>query len=65
MGKSSEELKKSLRVIFVGEEGVDAGGLQKEFFQLLIRNLFDVRYGTDLTSWPGGFRSSGCVSFFD
>jgi ubiquitin-protein ligase E3 A len=25
----------------VGEEGVDEGGVQKEFFQLLIRQVFD------------------------
>ena len=30
---------------FVGEEGVDEGGVQKEFFQLVIRELFDPKYG--------------------
>jgi hypothetical protein len=29
----------------VGEEGVDAGGLTKEWFQLLIRDLFSTDYG--------------------
>lgn len=29
-----EDLKKPLRVQFVGEEGVDEGGLQKEYFQV-------------------------------
>ena len=28
-----------------GEEGVDAGGLTKEFFALLIERLFDPLYG--------------------
>ena len=32
---------------FVGEEGVDEGGIQKEFFQLLVRELFDPKYGMD------------------
>jgi E3 ubiquitin-protein ligase HECTD2 len=35
------ELKKRLRVEFVGEPGVDAGGLKKEWFLLLVRELFD------------------------
>ncbi|KAI8064399.1 hypothetical protein BC940DRAFT_306156 [Gongronella butleri] len=42
--KAIHDLKKQLRVQFVGEEGVDEGGVQKEFFQLMIRELFDARY---------------------
>jgi len=38
-------LKKQLKVKFVGEEGVDEGGVQKEFFQLIIRQIFDPQYG--------------------
>ena len=30
---------------FVGEEGVDEGGLQKEFFQLFVREMFNEKYG--------------------
>lgn len=32
-------LKKQLKVQFVGEEGVDEGGVKKEFFQLLIAQV--------------------------
>lgn len=39
------DLRKQLRVEFHGEEGVDEGGLQKEFFQLIIEKLFDPMYG--------------------
>eukprot|EP00854_Cymbomonas_tetramitiformis_P005952 gene5952-7156_t len=39
-----EDLKKPLKVHFVGEEGVDEGGVQKEFFQLLIRQIFDPNF---------------------
>lgn len=39
------DLRKQLRVEFYGEEGIDEGGLQKEFFQLLIEKLFDPMYG--------------------
>ena len=37
-------LKKPLKVHFINEEGVDGGGLQKEFFQLIIRQLFDPQF---------------------
>ncbi|KAJ1478635.1 hypothetical protein T484DRAFT_2929590 [Baffinella frigidus] len=40
-----EDLKKPLKVIFKGEEGIDEGGVQKEFFQLIIRQTFDLNYG--------------------
>ncbi|KAL3687154.1 hypothetical protein R1sor_013463 [Riccia sorocarpa] len=39
------ELKKPLKVAFHGEAGVDGGGVTKEFFQLLVRDLFSVSYG--------------------
>ncbi|KAL2821372.1 hypothetical protein BDW59DRAFT_110562 [Aspergillus cavernicola] len=45
MGSSPEEMKKGLRIGFVGEEGVDAGGLRKEWFLLLVREVFDPHHG--------------------
>jgi len=42
---SPGELRKSLKVVFKGEDGVDAGGVTKEFFQLLVQKLFDVNTG--------------------
>ncbi|KTW26061.1 uncharacterized protein T551_03633 [Pneumocystis jirovecii RU7] len=39
------DLKKSLRIEFVGEDGVDIGGLRKEWFLLLCREVFDPLYG--------------------
>ena len=40
-----EDFKKELKVKFEEEEGIDEGGVQKEFFQLIIRDLFDPQYG--------------------
>jgi hypothetical protein len=37
--------KKQLRIKFVGEQGIDEGGVKKEFFMLLTRQLFDPAYG--------------------
>lgn len=39
------DLKKQLKVEFEGEEGVDEGGVQKEWFQLLVAELFSLKYG--------------------
>ena len=44
--RPSADVKKPLRVRFVSdgvaEEGIDEGGVTKEFFQLLVREMFDV-----------------------
>mmetsp|Transcript_16299 Transcript_16299/g.41318 ORF Transcript_16299/g.41318 Transcript_16299/m.41318 type:complete len:983 (+) Transcript_16299:44-2992(+) len=40
-----DNLRKPLRVEFVGEEGIDDGGLRKEWFQLLVKRLFLPEYG--------------------
>lgn len=32
-------------MIFVGEEAVDAGGVRKEFFLLIMKELLDPKYG--------------------
>ena len=45
VGSGGEELKKGLKVHFIGEEGVDAGGLRKEWFLLLVREVFDPNHG--------------------
>lgn len=38
-------MKKKLKVTFVGEAGLDMGGLTKEWFLLLIRQIFHPDYG--------------------
>ncbi|OQV22441.1 putative E3 ubiquitin-protein ligase HERC4 [Hypsibius exemplaris] len=40
-----DELKRPLKVWFVGEDAEDAGGVKKEFFLLLMRELIDPKYG--------------------
>lgn len=45
IGSGSEDVKKGLRITFRGEEGVDAGGLRKEWFLLLVRELFNPDHG--------------------
>ncbi|MEW5307247.1 MAG: hypothetical protein WDW36_009655 [Sanguina aurantia] len=43
--QSRRDLMKPLRVHFIGEEGIDAGGVKKEFFQLLVACLLSAQYG--------------------
>ena len=45
VGAGAGDIKKGLRIDFVGEEGVDAGGLRKEWFLLLTREIFDQNHG--------------------
>jgi len=41
---SALDLKKPLKIKFEGEAGIDEGGVQKEFFQVMVRSLFDPDY---------------------
>jgi E3 ubiquitin-protein ligase HECTD2 len=40
-----DDLKKGLKVEFVGEDGIDAGGLKKEWFLMVAREVFDPNHG--------------------
>jgi hypothetical protein len=44
ISRKDMNFKKELKVKFVGEQGVDAGGVKKEFFQLIVRQVFDPAY---------------------
>lgn len=43
--KNGSDYKKPLKIQFIGEDGIDEGGVKKEFFQLMIEQLFDPQYG--------------------
>ncbi|PHH65148.1 hypothetical protein CDD81_3279 [Ophiocordyceps australis] len=45
IGSGSEDVKKALRITFRGEEGIDGGGLRKEWFLLLVREVFNPDHG--------------------
>lgn len=42
--KSGEELRGRLQVNFEGEEGIDAGGLAREWYQVVARDIFNPNY---------------------
>ncbi len=41
----SQDFRKELKVVFDEEDGVDAGGVKKEYFQLMMKRLLDPAYG--------------------
>jgi E3 ubiquitin-protein ligase HUWE1 len=43
--KTTEEMRRRLTVSFVGEEGIDAGGLTREWYGVLAREIFNPNYG--------------------
>ncbi|KAK2962268.1 putative Ubiquitin-protein ligase E3A [Blattamonas nauphoetae] len=43
--REPSDLRKPLKIVFVGEEAIDEGGVRKEFFLLLTRELFNLKYG--------------------
>lgn len=49
LSNQGRNLKKPLRISFAGEAGVDAGGVKKEFFQLLSKELFNPQYAMFVT----------------
>lgn len=40
-----KDFRKQLYVEFVGEQGIDEGGVSKEFFQLIVEQIFNADYG--------------------
>uniref|UniRef100_A0A2M4ADR0 Ubiquitin-protein ligase E3A n=1 Tax=Anopheles triannulatus TaxID=58253 RepID=A0A2M4ADR0_9DIPT len=45
-----KDLKKQLVVEFTGEQGIDEGGVSKEFFQLIVEEIFNPDYGMFVTN---------------
>ena len=45
ISRSDIKLQNPIKVKFIGEQGVDEGGVRKEFFLLFIRQIFDPDYG--------------------
>lgn len=45
INNNQHNLKKSLKVQFIGEAGIDAGGLRKEWFLLLTKSMFNLQTG--------------------
>ena len=51
--RSAEELRGRLQITFVDEEGVDAGGLSREFFAILAKEMFNPNYALFMSTEDG------------
>ncbi|KAK6185095.1 hypothetical protein SNE40_007408 [Patella caerulea] len=54
IARKQHDLKKKLKVTFTGEPGLDMGGLTKEWFLLLIRQIFQQEHGMFLYDKKSG-----------
>lgn len=51
--KSADEMRRRLSVSFHNEEGVDAGGLTREWYNVLAREIFNANYALFLSTGDG------------
>eukprot|EP00826_Nyctotherus_ovalis_P039377 TRINITY_DN3786_c0_g1_i2.p1 TRINITY_DN3786_c0_g1~~TRINITY_DN3786_c0_g1_i2.p1 ORF type:complete len:395 (-),score=164.45 TRINITY_DN3786_c0_g1_i2:190-1374(-) len=69
LSRPNVNFKKELKVRFVGEQGEDSGGLRKEFFQLIVKQLFDPAYSMfnyneeTRTYWFNPDTFEACIKF--
>jgi len=70
--ENPSDLRKQLFVEFEGEQGVDEGGVSKEFFQLIIEEIFNIDFGEYFVCVlqcnlpviiPGWFLLDNCMAF--
>lgn len=50
MALSREDMRKRWRVEFLGEPGIDAGGVSREWFELVTEQVFDPAFGLFISS---------------
>lgn len=63
LSSKGNHLKKPLKVKFIGEQGVDEGGVRKEFFHLLVTELFNPNYAMFIPKNVRGFFLKGFFIF--
>ncbi len=63
LSTQSKNYKKQLKIKFQGEEGVDQGGVKKEFFHLIMKELFNPNYAMFESKFNGRFLWFNKLSF--
>lgn len=51
--RNADELRGRLHVTFQNEDGVDAGGLSREFFEILAKEMFNPNYALFMSTEDG------------
>jgi hypothetical protein len=58
MSLSRKDLRKLWRFEFIGEMGIDAGGLAREWFELVTKEIFD----PDMGLWQSSESNQMCMT---
>lgn len=58
MSLGRDDLRKRWRIEFLGEPGIDAGGVTREWFQLVTKQIFDPDFGL----WLSSVNNQMCVN---
>lgn len=58
MSLGREDLRKRWRIEFLGEPGIDAGGVTREWFELVTEQIFDPDFGL----WLSSVNNQACVN---
>jgi hypothetical protein len=65
MARNAEEMRSGLVVKFANEEGYDAGGVSREWFMLISREIFNPNYGLFEQSSTGNTYQPSPLSYFN
>lgn len=57
MSLGRDDLRKRWRIEFLGESGIDAGGVSREWFELVTEQIFDPAFGL----WVSSTNNQACV----
>lgn len=63
--RTPAEMHGKLRVTFIDEDGVDAGGLTREWYELLAREMFNPNYALFIPSANGVSFQPNCMSYIN
>ena len=58
MSLGRDDLRKRWRIEFLGEPGIDAGGVSREWFELVTEQIFDPAFGL----WVSSVNNQACVN---
>lgn len=64
-GRSAEDMRGRLNVQFYGEQGIDAGGLTREWYMILSREIFNPNYALFMAAADGATFQPNPLSFIN
>jgi E3 ubiquitin-protein ligase HUWE1 len=64
-GRSASDMRGRLQIQFYGEQGIDAGGLTREWFSILAREIFNAGYALFMAAADGATFQPNPLSFIN